>query len=62
MNNQGLLNLGKCKNLIYVDCTNTEINNEGIRKFIDDSDEKLKVIGGGVICPKSNSSKKSEVV
>lgn len=55
VNNHGLQNLGKCKNLIYVDCTNTQINNEGIRKFIDESDEKLKVQSGGIICPKSKA-------
>ena len=54
VNNQGLQNLSKCKNLTYVDCTNTQINNEGIRKFIDDSTAKLKVQSGGIICPRAS--------
>jgi hypothetical protein len=57
VNNQGLQNLSKCKSLIYVDCTNTQINNEGIRKFIDDSDAKLKVQSGGIICPRASNKK-----
>ena len=32
--NQGLQNMSRCKNLTYVDCTNTQINNEGMRKFL----------------------------
>ena len=60
VNNQGLQSLSKCKNLIYVDCMNTQINNEGIRKFIDDSDSKLKVQSGGIICPRA-SNKKNDI-
>ena len=52
VNNQGLQNLSKCKTLIYVDCTNTQINNEGLRKFIDESSAKLKVQSGSIICPR----------
>ena len=54
VSNQGLQNLSKCKTLIYVDCTNTQINNEGIRKFIDESSAKLKVQSGSIICPRAS--------
>ena len=53
ISNQGLQNLEKCKILTYVDCTNTQINNEGIRKFIDESATKLKVQSGSIICPRA---------
>ena len=53
ISNQGLQNLEKCKILTYVDCTNTQINNEGIRKFIDESAAKLKVQSGSIICPRA---------
>ena len=59
VSNQGLQSLSTCKNLIYVDCTNTKINNEGIRKFIDESSAKLKVQSGSIICPRV--SKRSDI-
>ena len=43
--NVGLAHLGKCKNLIYVNCVQTSITIDAMRKFVEESSERLKVVG-----------------
>ena len=51
VSNAGLSHLAKCKNLTRVSCARSGANNEGMKKFIEESkcDVKLKVHAGGLI-------------
>ena len=43
--NVGLGHLSKCKNLIYVNCVQTSITMDAMRKFVEESSKRLKVVG-----------------
>lgn len=58
VSNQGLMHIIKCKNIIHLDCTNTSVDKEGLKKFIDGSDEKLKLYGQVVSKRQSGKKKK----
>jgi hypothetical protein len=45
VSNAGLAHLSKCKELVYVNCVQTSITTDAMRKFADGSPEKLKVQG-----------------
>lgn len=53
ISNVGLQHLSRCQNLTKIYCTGTCITSEGMKKFIEQSSEKLKVTGGSLIEPKS---------
>ena len=52
--NQGLQHLSKCKSITHLDCTNTFVTTEGLKKFIEESSEKLKLHGHVVARRQSN--------
>ena len=46
-----MVSLSKCQNLTYVNCAGSAVNNEAMKKFIESSPHKLKLIAS-VICKK----------
>ena len=60
ISNQGLQHLSKCKEIAHLDCTNTSITTDGLKKFIDEistTDKKLKLSGHIVAKRQSKQSK-----
>lgn len=51
-----LQHLSKCRSIIHLDCTGTSVPTEGLKKFIEDSDKKLK-LQGGLITERRQSSR-----
>lgn len=43
--NAGLHHLIRCRNLVYVNCSSTGVTHEAMKKFVEESAEKLKVHG-----------------
>lgn len=54
--NQGLQHLSKCKKIDYLDCSNTSVTTEGLKKFIEESELKLKLQAGHVVVAKRQST------
>ena len=55
--NQGLQHLSKCKSIIHMDCSNTSTTNDGLKKFIEESTQKLKLYGH-VVSKRQSTRKK----
>lgn len=45
ISNQGVQHLSKCRSLQHLVCTNSSITSDALKKFIDESDQKLKLNG-----------------
>jgi len=43
--NQGLQHLAKCKSINYLNCAGTSVTNDGLKKFIEENGQKLKLHG-----------------
>lgn len=54
--NQGLQHLIKCKSINHLDCSSTSVTNDGLKKFIEESPEKLKLYGH-VVCRRQSTKK-----
>ena len=59
ISNQGLQHLSKCKGLSHLDCTNTSVTTEGLKKLIEEissngGEKKLKLTGHVVVRRQSN--------
>merc|ERR1711860_65853 len=57
ISNSGILHLRGCANLVRIDATNTKVKADGLNKFVQTSQNKLKVYGGSIVDRKSSSTR-----
>ena len=61
ISNQGLQHLSKCKGITHLDCTNTSVTTDGLKKFIEEissnsgADKKLMKLTGHVVSKRQSN-------